>query len=521
MLVEHSVEAIYLYDPETKRVLESNRASEDLFGRDAEELLGMEIYDLVAQDRMGMDQDTERALDSGHYPMGEKRYRRKDGTLVAVEASATTIPHEGRTAVCVVARDVTERRRTEKELQRSLNALLAIYEAGHVLGSTLETEEIGAQLLHLMQRISSSVTSVISLPDDRGQLRVWRAIGFENLWRGARFTPEVQATLQDVMGNGKHALAQVHSPEPGSEPLTALFLPLRIRNRTVGVLEVYGPEATTESDVIDILLNLTTKAASALENARLYGTLAERERQLQELVGKLLVTQEEERRRVAYEVHDGPTQVAVAAYQHLQAFARVYPPETPEGRKVLEEAVELARRTVGESRQIIASLRPSVLDDFGLATAIRLQVEDLHAGGWRVSYEEDLGEERVPNPVETTLYRVTQEALTNVRKHAHTNCVRIRLRRGTKGVRLQIRDWGIGFKTGSPLTGGPGEQIGLAGMRERVALVGGTLKIHSGRGVGTLITADVPLPSGTGYGSDDLVQRLTSAERPFAGGLDG
>jgi signal transduction histidine kinase len=268
--------------------------------------------------------------------------------------------------------------------------------------------------------------------------------------------------------------------------------------------------------VFDTLLNLTTKAASALENARLYSELAERERQLQELVGRLLFSQEEERRRIAYEVHDGPTQVAVGAYQRLQAFACMYPPDTAEGRKALDEAVELTRRTVEESREVIANFRPTVLDDFGLATAVRLHVEGLRTKGWRISYEENLSKARIPSPVEAVLYRVAQEALANVLKHARTTRIRLKLRRSRKGVRLLIRDWGVGFKPDSSQTGGPGERVGLAGMRERVALVGGKLRIYSKEGTGSLIIADVPLAEVAADRDIDLAHRLAFTGHPSA-----
>jgi signal transduction histidine kinase len=318
------------------------------------------------------------------------------------------------------------------------------------------------------------------------------------------------------MKNGKHMFSRIRPPEPNAESLTALFLPLRIRNHTVGVLEIYGSKVVADRDVLDTLLNLTTKTASALENARLYGELAERERQLQELVGRLLFAQEEERRRIAYEVHDGPTQVAVGAYQHLQAFANMYPPNTAEGRYFLDQAVELIRRTVKESREVIANLRPAVLDEFGLATALRSQVEALRTKGWQISCEENLTNACIPSPVEVALYRVAQEALANALKHARATHIRLRLRRSRKGVRLLIRDWGVGFKPDSSQTGGPGERVGLAAMRERVALVGGKLRIYSKEGTGSLITAEVPLSEGADDREFDLVLRLAFTGHPSA-----
>jgi len=262
------------------------------------------------------------------------------------------------------------------------------------------------------------------------------------------------------------------------------------------VLEVYGPEALAEEQTVETLVSLTSQAASALENARLYEELVERERQLHDLVGRLLAAQEEERRRVAYEVHDGLTQVAVAAYQHLQAFADDHTPDSARGREQLEQCLKLAQQTVREARHVIAGLRPTTLDDFGLASAISSQVEELRSEGWQVGYEQALGDERLPVALETALFRVAQEALTNVRKHARTTRVDVMLKRLDGAVRLQVKDWGRGFQpTETTNGGGPGERVGLSSMKERVALLGGDFEVRSEPSEGTTIVADVPLPA--------------------------
>jgi signal transduction histidine kinase len=238
---------------------------------------------------------------------------------------------------------------------------------------------------------------------------------------------------------------------------------------------------------------------SALEVHRHQEKLAERERQLHSLVGRMMDAQEEERRRVAYEVHDGFTQMAAAAYRRLALFAEHRPPDDARDREELEDAVALVQRTVAESRRIIADLRPTTLDDFGLATALRMQVEELSAEGFEASYEETLGGERLPDTLETALFRVAQEALTNARKHAHTDRVRVSLgRQADEAVRLEVRDWGRGFDTTEmQQRGGPGERVGLTSMRERITLLGGTLEIRSEPGKGTSVVAEVPL-SATG-----------------------
>lgn len=205
---------------------------------------------------------------------------------------------------------------------------------------------------------------------------------------------------------------------------------------------------------------------------------------------------EEERHHVAYELHDGLAQIAASAHQHLQAFASHYRPRSPQARQELDRALELAHRSVREARRLIAGLRPTALDDFGLAMALRLQVEALRTDGWTISYNETLGSERLSPKIETTLFWVAQEALTNVRKHACTTRACLVLERQGAMIHLEVRDWGCGFEPVAVLCeAGPGEHVGLREMRERVELVGGHLMISSQPGVGTLVVAEVLLAS--------------------------
>jgi signal transduction histidine kinase len=215
---------------------------------------------------------------------------------------------------------------------------------------------------------------------------------------------------------------------------------------------------------------------------------------LQDLVKKLLGAQEEERRRVAYEVHDGLAQVAVAAHQNLQAFARRYSPGTERGQRELGQILGQVRATVSDARRIIANLRPTTLDDFGLEATLSLEVDQLREDGYQVDYEVNLGDQRLPDPVEIALFRIAQEALNNVRKHAQTRRVRIRLGRSENEAHLEIQDYGRGFDPVQATTGGgPGERVGLAGMRERVSMLGGELEIVSHPNTGTSIVVTVPL----------------------------
>jgi signal transduction histidine kinase len=154
----------------------------------------------------------------------------------------------------------------------------------------------------------------------------------------------------------------------------------------------------------------------------------------------------------------------------------------------------VVRATVSDSRRIIADLRPTTLDDLGLAATISLEVERLREDGYQVDYQEKLGDERLPVAAEIALFRVVQEALTNVRKHAQTQQVRIELRRREDEICLEVQDYGRGFDpAAAPVESGPGERVGLAGMQERIGMLGGKLEIHSEPDVGTTVAVTVPL----------------------------
>jgi signal transduction histidine kinase/DNA-binding response OmpR family regulator len=393
---------------------------------------------------------------------------------------------------------MVESTRLNERLQRSLDALLALHEAGQVLGSSLEADEIGRRLLDLAGRVSRLEAAVVSLRGARpgAPLRVWQTTGPAQLWRWAQHTAAGRSARRGAVATGEARFFRLRAPAAEAGSVVGWCLPLRVQDRVLGVLEAYGPEALAGEAAGEILGSLANQAASALENARLYRELADREQQLQGLVGRLLAAQEEERRRVAYDVHDGVAQVAASAHQHLQAYAGFHRPRSAQGRERLDRALELARRTVGEARRVISDLRPTVLDDFGLAMALRRQVEALHGEGWEISYEEAIGPDRLPAAVETALFRVAQESLTNVRKHAGTTHVHVALRRKGRSARLEIRDAGRGFRPAAPAASGPGERVGLPGMQERVALLGGRCTIHSRLGTGTRVVAEVPVPAG-------------------------
>jgi PAS domain S-box-containing protein len=215
----------------------------------------------------------------------------------------------------------------------------------------------------------------------------------------------------------------------------------------------------------------------------------------QALLRRVVEAQEEERQHLAHEVHDSVTQLAHAAAMRLDGLAERLAPHVPaEDAADVARARDLARQAAQEARRLIAGLRPEALDMFGLAGAVGQAVALLRADGWRVALDDgDLVGIRLTPELEITLYRVAQEALTNVRKHTPPGRVQVTLKRRAGVVRLQVRDWGPGFDPHAVQAGAAGRRLGLTGMRERVALLGGQFSLRSASGRGTTVTAVVPL----------------------------
>lgn len=491
LFFEASADGMMLGTPDGV-VLDANAEACRMLRRTREELLSADLGTIFDQTDLRLDGAHAEQRGTNRFK-GELNLLRRDRTPFPAEVSISLFHVGDEARIGIIFRDITERKRLEERLKSSLSTLITVHEAGRVMSTTLELEEVGARLLELMRRVFNLSAAAISLRDERGRLCTLHAFGLEGLWWMSSFTPEVQDARRGALETGEYRLARLQQPGEDDMTRVGLCVPLIVRGRVTGVVEAYGSNDLAEKPTVHALESLTRQAASAIENARLHRELSERERQSRALVGKLLVAQEEERRRVACDIHDGLTQVAADAYQHLRAYAEDHPAVCSSSQR-MDRVLKLSGQTVEEARRVIADLRPMALDDLGLATTLRLWVDSLRGEGWEIDYEEALGPERLPAEIETVLYRVAQEALTNVRKHAMTTRARITLRRLGGSIYLEVRDWGRGFDGVVPAEAGvPRERVGLCGMRERVTLVGGEFSIDSRPGVGTSVVAEIPL----------------------------
>jgi len=243
--------------------------------------------------------------------------------------------------------------------------------------------------------------------------------------------------------------------------------------------------------VVHSLQVLLILAATALA-LRAWREKTVRERALGALVEQVLVAQEDERRRVAYDVHDGVAQLVVSAKQHVDTAADLWAadPERAAGETAI--AADRLAQAIVETRRILAALRPLAVDAAGLAAAARRSLDDVARDtGWSVSLVENLEGVRLPPTIEAAAFRILQEALSNARKHAGTTRIEVVLAREADRFHLDVRDHGVGLAESGEARG-----LGLASMHERARLLGGSCVVERAPGGGTRVHAQIPIHHG-------------------------
>jgi two-component system NarL family sensor kinase len=281
-------------------------------------------------------------------------------------------------------------------------------------------------------------------------------------------------------------------PELRGEEFTSMAsVPMMTRpGDLVGVLNVHTRDRRefTKADV-ELLGTVAGLMAGVIENASLHSRLAEREEALERFAERIVLLQETERRRLAGEIHDGISQRIVSLSFHLSAAADAVATDPAGAAEQIARAQELAAGALDETRHAIAGLRPPVLDDLGLAASL----ESLARSTPLPNVQVDTVSTNLPEHVETAVYRIAQEALQNVMKHASAAHVHLRLSVATSAVLLEISDDGTGFDPAATAERAGPAGYGLPGMQQRAELLGGQLTADSSPGRGTVVRLRVPI----------------------------
>ena len=263
---------------------------------------------------------------------------------------------------------------------------------------------------------------------------------------------------------------------------TALYVPLVLRGEAIGVITAQdkeGADPRFSAEDVRLAEVFAQRATVAVDLSR---------RVARDALRRVVSAQEQERRRLARELHDETGQALTSILLGLRTVEEAGGEE--EVRAAVAEVRELVRSTLQDVRRLAVELRPKALDDFGLVAALeRLTESFIEQTGIAVGFESLLPTARLTPEIETALYRIVQESLTNIVKHAQAHNVSIVLGRKSDSVSVIVEDDGVGFDPDRPREDG----LGLIGMRERVSLIGGRLTIESRPGAGTTFIAEVPV----------------------------
>ena len=369
-----------------------------------------------------------------------------------------------------------------------IRRLESLGEIGSALVGELDLRLVLTLIVSRVREVVDARLAMIMLPGPDGLLHVDAADG-----DGAELALEIVASPHASKAGGVMARkrseridAIIDDPEVDQAnvralgTVSAMFVPLLVKDRAIGVLIVHD-RAThdrrfSESD-LRLVQMFATRAAVAIDLSQ---------RVERETLHTFVQAQELERARLARELHDETGQALTAILLGLRSVTAARTPDD------LETAVDGLRRLVtealGDVRALAFELRPKALDDFGLAPALEHLTQTMAARSGIHIELENVRDGRLDGEVETAVYRMVQEALTNVVKHAEASSVSIVLARSPRAITAVIEDDGRGFM---PNTGTEG--LGLLGMGERLALLGGKLKLESSRDAGTTIVAEVPL----------------------------
>ena len=361
------------------------------------------------------------------------------------------------------------------------------------VGNALATETDLDRLLDLVARrlrelLDARLVTVL-LPSGDEQLRFAAVAGDRGELTGATMTRSTSKSGRVLERRQSERVDSVlDDPDVDHEAMrligasTGLWVPLLVRGRAIGVLAAHdklGADVRFTDTDLRLAETFAARAALAVDLS---------ERIARDSLRRVVEGQELERRRLARELHDETGQALTSILLGLKALEERS--KDPASRAATEELRELVVSTLRDVRRLAVELRPSALDDFGLVAALeRLAESFAEQTGISVDFQTALADERLPEEVETALYRIVQESLTNVVKHAQARRVSILLARKDGAVKAVVEDDGQGFDPAEQTD----EGYGLMGMRERLALLGGRLEVESGHDGGTTIAAEVPV----------------------------
>lgn len=486
------------------QVLYVNTAAETLTGYTRDELLQQHPGDILTAESQNTTRDRAIRLISSAPQMlsYESQIVRRDGTPRWLAVTANQIDHEGQAAGLVTAFDITERKQAEDELRQRNHQLAALNMVTEAVSMFLDVPELLSTLRVLLAEhlhITAGIIFLYHEADD--QLVLELAWGLPHAMReqlswlhvATAYNASVvrdKATLRrcDVQTNPLRLTAQGTMTDPDWH--CYMGVPLVAHGGVQGVLDLFSAQAgVLREDQEGFFAGVGQQVGIAIQNARLFQQVYEGRERLQVLSRRLVEVQESERRHIARELHDEIGQILTGLNLSLELASRL-PPEQRDER--LDYARSMVETLMSQVREMSLELRPPMLDDLGLLPALLWYAERYTTQtGVRVLLKHTGIERRFAPEIEIAVYRIVQEALTNVARHAGVGEVTVRLWVSHEVLGLQIEDQGAGFVPEAALSSATSS--GLSGMHERTLLLGGDLLIESAPGKGSRLAVEFPL----------------------------
>ncbi|MBI1358487.1 MAG: GAF domain-containing protein [Acidobacteria bacterium] len=365
---------------------------------------------------------------------------------------------------------------------------------------TLRVKDLLQRVLETLMRTFRANGGVILLHEhsaDRLEVKAWKGVSRElaqqfDLALGDGLMGEIASSgapevIIDVKTDERIASANIRA---AFQSLWAI--PLAVRGKVTGVVALgFSHEYHCLPREMKLFEAIAERCALAIDKARLMEELRDREEKIRALGEHMMKVEEEERRRISRELHDEVGQSLLVARLYLEMSEGLVPQTNKRAHEKLSETRSVIEMTIVEMRRLISALSPSVLQELGLPASIRQFVKNLgrtFPGRVRLRMAQL---ENLPEGAKIMMYRLVQECFTNAVKHSCASNVSLQLSRRNGSVRMRMQDDGVGFDLAE--AGRKRESFGLAGMRERVALLGGEIDIQSSPGKGTKVSIAIPV----------------------------
>lgn len=469
-------------------------------GHDALAMLEEERFDLLVTDVVIPEVDglellrRARDIDRDIIAIIMTDYGTIDITIESLKAGAQSF--------LVKPSSIQELRATIKEtLEKSclarenvrLKALLPLFEVSKALISEVKVDRLFNLIVQTVSlETKADRVSLMLLDEATQELTIKAAVGLPQ---------DIIANATEKIGEGiAGSVAKTGKPlilDDGrklSQPLkkamrqtgvlSALCVPLMVKGKVIGILNSSKTSAGnpfTESD-LELLSILAGEAAIAIENAKLFSNVKAQQVRLEQLLARLLNAQEDERRRISAEIHDSVAQWMVNASYRIQSCgALLSESRTDEASDEISHIRSTIEQSIKELRRIITDLHPPALNELGLVQALRQNVGVLQKEtGIACHFQAEGAPDQLSSSQEIAIYRVVQEALNNVRKHAGATELNVRLQFCPDEVFTEVRDNGKGFDLSQTMDSVSSGRMGLLSMKDRAEMLGGSLKIETG-----------------------------------------